>query len=262
MKIPFVKYQGTGNDFVIIDQRDSIYLRKEDTQKIAFLCDRRFGIGADGLMIIEKSNIAAFEMIYFNADGRESSMCGNGGRCIAHLAKNLGLFEWETTFLAIDGLHEVSVDQDVVSLKMKDVVDMENVGELAYTLHTGSPHYVQIVDSIPHDIAESGKKIRYNEVYAEEGINVNFAQYDQDENTAIVATYERGVEDETLSCGTGVTAAALVCSEVYGAVSPVEIITKGGKISVSFEKSDHGYKNIYLIGPATFVFLGEIYIED
>ena len=258
MSIPFVKYQGTGNDFIIIDQRNHVFLDPSAQETIAFLCDRRFGIGGDGLMLLENSETAAFHMTYFNADGRQSTMCGNGGRCMAHFAHALGLFARETVFSAIDGLHEVTVENDIVSLKMCDVSEMVRVDENAFTLFTGSPHYVKLVREIPFDIKTSGSAVRYSPPFAREGINVNFVQYDKGLNTAVVATYERGVEDETLSCGTGVTAAALVCGRHGGAISPVDIITKGGKLRVSFTIEGKSFHNIWLTGPATFVFEGRI----
>lgn len=261
MIIPFVKYQGTGNDFIIIDQRHTFYLDASARETIAFLCDRRFGIGGDGLMLLENSETATFHMTYFNADGRQSTMCGNGGRCIAHYAHALGLFDRETVFSAIDGLHEVVVDKDIVSLKMCDVSGITAVDQSAFTLFTGSPHYVKLVEDIPGDIKSSGSAIRYSPAFAKEGINVNFVQYDKKSNAAVVATYERGVEDETLSCGTGVTAAALVCGRHAGAASPVDIITKGGQLKVSFSKEGKGFQNIWLTGPATFVFEGRIQLS-
>jgi diaminopimelate epimerase len=258
MDIPFVKYQGTGNDFVIIDQRNTTFLMKENVREIAKICDRRFGVGADGLMLLEKTDGYSFRMVYFNADGRESTMCGNGGRCMAHYAASLGLFEGTTAFLAIDGPHETEVVRDWVKLKMCDVPQIHVINENAFTLFTGSPHYVQWVEKIPADVKKTGSGIRYSEPYAEEGINVNFVLYHEKNNMAEVATYERGVEDETLSCGTGVTAAALVCASVKNASSPVSVQTKGGGLEVYFHRKNDRFTDVWLAGPATFVFSGLI----
>ena len=262
MTIPFVKYQGTGNDFIIIDQRNDKYLDSSRKEMIRFLCDRRFGIGGDGLMLLENAETAAFRMTYFNSDGRESSMCGNGGRCMAHFARSLGLFDKETVFSAVDGLHEVIVQRDNVSLKMCDVSDIKNWESMTFTLFTGSPHFVKLVTHIPDDIKSAGCAIRNSPPFLEEGINVNFVRYDQASNAAFVATYERGVEDETLSCGTGVTAAALICGLQFNAVSPVRVHTKGGDLQVSFQKADNGFSKVWLSGPATFVFEGRIHMPS
>ena len=262
VNIPFVKYQGTGNDFIIIDQRETKYIQTDETEKISFLCNRKFGIGADGLMLIEPSSSFSFDIVYFNADGKESSMCGNGGRCIAHFAAQLGIFQGETTFLAIDGKHEVVVRGEEVSLKMCDVNELNFIEENVFTLFTGSPHYVKKSEQIPGDVKEEGKKIRYSEPFFSEGINVNFLVFDKKNNVAEVATYERGVEDETLSCGTGVTAAALVCNRLTGCSSPVAIHTKGGNLKVSFLVKGNGYSDVWLTGPATFVFSGSIGYEE
>jgi diaminopimelate epimerase len=211
-------------------------------------------------MLLENSEKAAFHMTYFNADGNESSMCGNGGRCIAHFAHSLGMFEKEAVFTAIDGLHDVIIDRDIVRLKMCDVPVVSQLDSDTFTLFTGSPHYVALVEDIPADVKSEGSKIRYSPSFEKEGINVNFTRFDKKTGSAFVATYERGVEDETLSCGTGVTAAALICSHVYHAASPVHIQTKGGRLEVFFNRTDNGYTNIWLCGPATFVFEGEIEI--
>jgi diaminopimelate epimerase len=258
VSIPFVKYQGTGNDFIIIDQRKTRYIEKGEKDKISLLCDRRFGIGADGLMLIESSELYSFEMVYFNADGNESTMCGNGGRCIAHYAVKLGVFKEKTTFWAVDGEHQVVVNGKEVSLKMCDVKELQQIGPDIFTLFTGSPHYVVKTESIPEDVKGEGQKIRYSEPYYNDGINVNFVVFDKNSNVAMVATYERGVEEETLSCGTGVTAAALVCHRLTDCNSPVDVHTKGGNLKVSFLPQGEGYSDIWLTGPATFVYAGKI----
>lgn len=260
MTIPFHKYQGTGNDFVLIDQRTERHLTRKDTDAIKRICDRRFGVGADGLILLEAHETYDFEMIYFNADGRESSMCGNGGRCIVAFAKYLGMIETSTNFLAIDGPHEAEIKGvDWVSLKMIDVPKVEQ-GADYFVLNTGSPHYVVFVEDIDDiDVVENGKAIRYSKRFREEGINVNFVE--KKKEGIIVATYERGVEDETLSCGTGVTAAAiayqLTKSTDKETVTPIE--AKGGELSVKLTTDGKiGAKDIWLQGKATRVFSGDL----
>jgi diaminopimelate epimerase len=209
MQLHFYKYQGTGNDFIIFDNRDnSIALTKE---QVAFLCNRRFGIGADGLMLLNSHSDYDFEMKYYNADGGESSMCGNGGRCLVKFAAERGIFKSQYRFLAIDGEHEASIENNGhVSLKMVDVSSVQSEYN-SHILNTGSPHYVEITDHVMDlDVYEKGKAIRYSDDFKKEGINVNFVELTEEPDTILVRTYERGVEDETYSCGTGVTAAALV----------------------------------------------------
>jgi len=257
-KIPFHKYEGTGNDFVMVDQRQLQYLTRQDTALIERMCDRRFGIGADGLILLQSIEGYDFEMVYFNSDGRESTMCGNGGRCIAAFAHSLGVVGEHCRFLAIDGPHEANINADWVELKMGDVTDVE-IGDGSFILNTGSPHYVVFVEDLSDmNIVESGQVIRYSDRFRGEGINVNFVE--KTTEGIEVATYERGVEDETLSCGTGVTAAAIS----FSLLSPdlnlgeVGVSTKGGKLKVRFEKkADGGFENIWLCGPARRVFEGE-----
>lgn len=258
MQIPFFKYQGTGNDFVLIDQRQHTYLTRENTERIRILCDRKFGIGADGLILLQNIEGYDFEMVYFNADGRESSMCGNGGRCVSAFAKMLGIFESDCRFWAIDGEHEAKVHPDGwVELKMGNVSNIE-VGEDHFVLNTGSPHYVIFVEDISDlNIVELGKTIRYNDRFRAEGINVNFVEKIKDGIS--VATYERGVEDETLSCGTGVTAAAIShFLKNKKDENEVAVETKGGNLKVRFEKSASGFQNIWLCGPTAKVFSGKV----
>ena len=257
-KIPFFKYEGTGNDFVMVDQRQTQYLTRQDTALIERICDRRFGIGADGLILLQNAEGYDFEMVYFNSDGRESTMCGNGGRCIAAFAHSLGAVGNHCRFVAIDGPHEASIKGDWVELKMGDVTDVE-MGDGSFVLNTGSPHYVVFVEDLSDmNIVESGQVIRYSDRFRQQGINVNFV-----EKTAggiEVATYERGVEDETLSCGTGVTAAALSFSlaNPQSENNEVAVSTKGGKLKVRFEKGERkSFKNIWLCGPTRMVFQGE-----
>ena len=253
MQLECYKYQGTGNDFVLIDNREkTISLTIE---QIKWLCDRRFGIGSDGLMLLELEPGIDFKMVYFNSDGNESSMCGNGGRCISAFAKRLDIISSEAKFLAIDGIHEAKINNDTVSLKMNDVREVE-VGEDFFYLNTGSPHYVKFVNDIENvNVFEEGKKIRYNNRFSAEGTNVNFIE--KIDNELFVRTYERGVEDETLSCGTGVTAAALIAA-LKGQSNDKNncvIKTLGGNLNVKFDKVlENTFYNIWLEGPATFVF--------
>ena len=255
------KYQGTGNDFVLIDNREkNISLT---TAQIKWLCDRRFGIGADGLMLLELEPGIDFKMVYFNSDGNESSMCGNGGRCITAFAKRLGIVSDTAKFLAIDGIHEAKINNEIVSLKMNDVREVE-VGEDFFYLNTGSPHYVKFVNDIENvNVFEEGKKIRYSNRFAVEGTNVNFIE--KKDNELFVRTYERGVEDETLSCGTGVTAAALIAAFKGQSTDKnnCAIKTLGGNLNVKFEKVlESTFYNIWLEGPATFVFNTNITLQE
>ncbi|MBL7817015.1 MAG: diaminopimelate epimerase [Saprospiraceae bacterium] len=287
MTIPFYKYQGTGNDFVMIDQRDTQYLKKTDTDIIRQLCDRRFGIGGDGLMFLQRKEGYDFEMVYFNADGTEGSMCGNGGRCLTAFAHFLGVFTEKCTFLAIDGDHEAVVRGSVnnpqlgtslwVELKMIDVPQKGiEQGNDYFLMNTGSPHYVVFVEDLTDiNVYDNGRAIRYSERFAKEGVNVNFVEKTQfttlkgsEEQGIEVATYERGVEDETFSCGTGVTAAAISYFLNNGAKTEVPIKTKGGQLEVKFTKNtvqrtpmESGvFENVWLCGPATRVFGGSIEI--
>lgn len=261
MQIPFYKYQGTGNDFVILDNRKGEY-DGLGTETIRFLCDRRFGIGGDGLMLLNLHPDYDFEMKYYNADGRESSMCGNGGRCLTKFANDIGLAQTTYKFLAIDGPHESSINTDgTVALKMGDVEGIRyNHGN--YVLNTGSPHFVSFASDVMHmDVYRKGHEIRNSPEFRAEGINVNFVEQTEEPDSIIVRTYERGVENETLSCGTGVTAAALVCSHNDNGFNRVEVQTKGGRLSVEYEKSGDRYTQVWLNGPATRVFEGKIIVE-
>jgi diaminopimelate epimerase len=273
VKIPFFKYQGTGNDFVMIDQRQHQFLQKTDVETINHLCDRRFGIGADGLILLEnpKKDVYTegssfdFQMIYFNADGRESSMCGNGGRCLVAFANYLQVFDNQCVFNAIDGLHDAKVRADGwVELKMIDVKKVE-IGKDFYLLNTGSPHFVVFVEDLTDiNVYENGREIRYSERFHKEGVNVNFVEIRKD-GSLEVATYERGVEAETFSCGTGVTAAAIAFAlkkapdfEKKQALS-VPILTKGGNLEVRLQRSaGQRFQDIWLCGPAVQAFQGEV----
>ena len=259
MKLTFYKYQGAGNDFIIIDNRDEIF-PKNDSRTIKALCARNFGVGADGLMLLENSNTHDFNMVYFNADGNLGSMCGNGGRCIVHFAHYLEIFKNKTTFEAIGKVYYATIKNGLVSLKMNDVGNIE-VHSNHLFLNTGSPHHVEFIDNINEiDVKETGKEIRYGSPYLETGTNVNFVEQIND-NTFKVRTYERGVEDETLSCGTGVTAVAIASHVAErSAEKTIFLQTLGGTLEVSFDRNENNYSNIILKGPATFVFKGEIEI--
>ena len=255
----FYKYQGTGNDFILIDDRDGRFPHA-DQAFIGRLCHRRFGIGADGLILLRSEPDYDFRMVYFNADGAEGSLCGNGGRCIVRFAYDLGLFEHETRFLAVDGEHVAVVSRENISLKMSDVSGIEKRVGLTF-LDTGSPHVVRFVDDLESlDVVAEGRAIRYDAAFPG-GTNVNFAQVLAD-NTVFVRTYERGVEDETYSCGTGVTAVALVANQQLSMPDPVLIQTTGGNLRVSFNALTYGgqFSDIYLTGPAKRVFTGSITI--
>ncbi len=259
MKIRFYKYQGTGNDFILIDNR-RLGLPHHTHELFEKWCSRRFGVGADGLMFLEEEEAYDFRMVYFNSDGRTSSMCGNGGRCIVKFAHDLGIIGEEANFMAIDGPHQARITDGIVELKMQDVEGIELM-EGDFYLQTGSPHYVrykkQDIDLI--DLIQEAKSVRYNERFKQEGTNVNLVQ-DQGDHLQ-VRTYERGVEDETYSCGTGVTAVALVnhvCSPSATDYAQ-KISTKGGDLEVRFHKvNDSSYSEIWLCGPAEYVFQGEL----
>lgn len=259
MTLPFYKYQGTGNDFIILDNRSGNFTQLTNVE-IAYLCDRRFGIGADGLMMLQLKNGYDFEMLYYNADGNEGSMCGNGGRCLVAFAKLMGVIDKTAAFLATDGFHEAVVKENGwIELKMKDVSSIEKNADHA-VLNTGSPHYIRWEKDIGKTaVYEEGKRIRNSPPFVNEGINVNFVQVHED--ALSVRTYERGVEAETLSCGTGVTAAAIAASSDNIGQQEQKILTPGGELKVKFEKiSDSSFENIWLCGPATFVFSGTIEI--
>lgn len=260
MALSFHKYQGTGNDFILIDNRkNEITLSQE---QVARLCDRRFGIGSDGLMLLNEREGYDFEMKYYNADGREGSMCGNGARCMTRFAYSLGIHRNAYRFLASDGTHEAEIDMDgIVSLKMKDVKNIRRFHN-DFILDTGSPHYVRIVnDVMDMDVYKKGHEIRHSREFEDEGINVNFVEHTADVDKIIVRTYERGVEDETFSCGTGVTAAALVCFHNENGFNEVEVKTLGGTLIVEYDRLEESrYENIWLCGPAEHVFEGTITI--
>lgn len=257
MKLEFYKYQGTGNDFIIIDNRENKF-SKHNAALISELCNRKFGIGADGLMVLENSDSYDFKMVYFNADGKPGSMCGNGGRCIVAFAHFLGIFKDQTIFEAIGEIYYATREENLISLKMNDVDNIETHSNHLF-LDTGSPHHVKFEENIDNlDVKTLGNKIRYGSPYFEKGTNVNFVEQ-IDSDIFKVRTYERGVEDETLSCGTGVTAVAIASHQTKKSDSnKIKLQTIGGLLEVSFEEDGGIYKNIILKGPATFVFKGEI----
>lgn len=257
MDISFYKYQGTGNDFVMVDDRSLTFPVSKEL--IASICHRRFGVGADGLILLQNAEGYDFRMVYFNADGGEGSMCGNGGRCVVRFANDLGLFSDKTTFIAVDGEHEATVSDDIIRLKMSNVQGVEEYEEYDF-MNTGSPHYVTYVDHIEEtDVVNIGSEIRYGSVYGPKGgTNVNFVEVIED-NHLSVRTYERGVEDETFSCGTGVTACALSAHIRKGWESPVKVETIGGSLEVAYRATAPGkFEDIYLIGPAVRVFEGKL----
>ncbi|MGE8433841.1 diaminopimelate epimerase [Chryseobacterium joostei] len=250
----FYKYQGTGNDFVMVDNRDLQF--PKDKNIIEKLCDRRFGIGADGLILLENDPDYDFKMVYYNSDGGESTMCGNGGRCLVAFAFFLDVFEDKCKFIAIDGEHDAEIHNGIIKLKMIDVNNISHDGN-DFVLNTGSPHYVKYVDNLKdYDVYTEGHGIRNSENYKEKGINVNFIEKISD-NEIFVRTYERGVEDETYSCGTGVTASALTFLQKDNLTS-VKVKTLGGNLKVYAEKSGDSFCNIWLEGPAKQVFKGKV----
>jgi len=252
LSIAFYKYHGTGNDFVMIDDRDLVF-PEGNTELIKKLCTRRFGVGADGCILLQNHPTADFKMVYFNADGNESSMCGNGGRCLVAFASYLGLISDSCSFEAIDGIHEATIQDNWVSLKMNDVQDV-SVYEQGHFLDTGSPHIVLPVEDLgTYNVFDEGRRLR--RAFSEAGSNVNFVEWIDE--TLSVRTYERGVEDETFSCGTGVTAAAIAATEKrIGTTYEVPIKTLGGELSITFTWSDNGAQDIWLTGPAQQVFSG------
>lgn len=268
MKIPFHKYHGAGNDFIIIDERKNSYLgaEKRNHNIIAKLCNRRFGIGADGLMILLSHPEFDFRMVYFNSDGHEGSMCGNGGRCLTAFAFHNQITKEKAVFIASDGLHQAVINSDdealaSVSLSMNDVSQIKKMGDYLF-LDTGSPHLVKFVNGLKKlDVYTEGRKIRYSDNFKPGGTNVNFAEIV--ENTIHIRTYERGVEDETLACGTGITATAIAAhfsGLLKNHVNEVKLIARGGILNVSFTPHPASYSNIILTGPAVKVFTGEIEI--
>lgn len=259
LRTHFYKYQGAGNDFILIDHRMSA-IGNIDYDRVKQLCDRRFGIGADGLMFLTEHPDYDFEMLYFNADGRPGSMCGNGGRCIVAFARHLGVIDRETNFLAVDGPHyaKISAEGNWVDLQMINIDSISRDGE-AYVLNTGSPHYVtQQTNLKDFDVYQAGKAIRNNSTYQEKGINVNFVEEQNDH--LFVRTFERGVEDETYACGTGVTAVALSMAKHHNQTGHIQTPVKvlGGDLKITFDYDGQRFTNVFLCGPAEQVFQGEV----
>ena len=256
MIIEFYKYHGTGNDFVLIDNR-SLFFDKNNIELISKICSRHTGVGADGLILLENHNQYDFKMIYFNSDGKQTSMCGNGGRCVISFAKKLNIIDDNVTFLAIDGLHEGIINDDIIKIKMIKVSNIDEVHN-GCLLDTGSPHFVKFCTSVNNiNVFQSGRELRNNKEISEDGVNINFTEI-IDNSSIKVRTYERGVENETLSCGTGVIASAL-SAHSKGLVDSnrIKISTLGGELFVSFDFKNV-YDNIWLEGPAIEVFKGQI----
>jgi len=261
MLVHFSKYHGTGNDFVMIDGRE-LDFPYQDQKLIKNICHRRFGVGADGLIVLDHSREEDFAMKYFNADGNEGSMCGNGGRCITAFAHRLGLAGLETRFEGIDGIHQASIlPNGNIRLKLTDV---EGIRELedGYLLNTGSPHFVRFVEDLENKSMNlEGKEIRHELRFGKEGVNVNFVEELDTPYTLFVRTFERGVEAETWSCGTGVTAAA-ISSYMRKKTDKItyRIITRGGELEVNYEVSaDNSFTEVFLTGPASHVYDGTIH---
>ncbi len=254
MRLNFYKYQATGNDFILIDNRQELFNGDLDT--IKSLCDRRFGIGGDGVILIENHSDYDFEMVFYNPDG-SMSLCGNGSRCAVRFAQKLGLVENEATFLAHDGVHTATITPENIKLKMSDVQSVRLMGDGIF-VDTGSPHYVQFVADVSrYNVYDEGKKIRSGGLFGTAGTNVNFVEI-MKEDSIFVRTFERGVENETLSCGTGVTACA-IASNYRELSSPVSIKTLGGNLRVDFTKAGHNsFSDVYLTGPAELVFDGSV----
>ncbi len=259
MNLKFEKYQGAGNDFILIDNRDH-QIKNLKAETVKFLCDRHFGIGADGLMLLNAHKKYDFEMDYYNSDGSGGAMCGNGGRCIVAFAKRLGIIDKHTYFLASDGLHEAFIDKSgTIKLKMTDVSEIQN-DEHSYFINTGAPHHIEFDNDIFRiDVYAKGKEIRYSEKYRKTGTNVNFVQISNE--GLKIRTYERGVENETLACGTGAVASAIAYYQKFKPkVSTVKVKALGGELEISFNEKDNKYTDVYLSGPAKHVFSGEVEI--
>jgi diaminopimelate epimerase len=254
--IKFRKYEAAGNDFIMIDDRVEQF-DTNDQKLVARLCDRHFGIGADGLILIRELEGYDYRMVYFNADGQEGSFCGNGGRACFHFARALGIVEEEARFMAYDGMHDVRRTEDGrVALQMRDVHGIEE-HEDHFILDTGSPHWVELAENLEElDVVCEGRKRRNRKEHIEVGINVNFIEKKEDH--FLIRTYERGVEDETLACGTGITASALSLAVKMGwDEGRLMLKARGGEVEVSFRRSGNGFTDIWLIGPAKLVYQGE-----
>lgn len=255
MPIRFHKYQSTGNDFVLIENRDGKF-PGNNTALIHKICDRKFGVGADGLILLETSELADFTMQYYNADGRLGSFCGNGSRAVVSFAQSLGIINTSASFEAYDGLHQAIIEDNLIQIKMAEVQNGRQSLNGTF-IDTGSPHYVEFVDNLDEmDVVQRGRALRYSPEFAPNGSNINYVEK-AGQGKIRVRTYERGVEDETLSCGTGVTASAIVAASA-GLGNNIAISTLGGDLKVWFEQNDSGYSNIWLAGPTKKVFSGEL----
>ncbi len=260
--IPFFKYQGAGNDFILIDDREGNIDPLFSRELIEQWCDRRFGIGADGLILLQKTKDGdGYFMKYYNSDGRQSTFCGNGGRCFVSFASKLGVSDGEFLFLGTDGLHRGMISpENLIILSMSDVKEVQVLDDHSYTLYTGSPHYVSFVDDVEAvDVFEKGRAVRNSDMFINEGINVNFVQ-SENASSIHIRTYERGVEDETYACGTGVVASAIANAIRHNEYSgDCSVHAKGGQLRVTFDRNgNHDFTNVKLIGPAKEVFSGKI----
>ena len=256
MELNFSKYQGTGNDFILVDDRDQSF--PASNQLVQKLCDRRFGIGADGLILIQNHPKLDYRMVYFNSDGSQS-LCGNGSRCGFAFAQSLGMVDQHATFETTDGIHQIKQEGEKINFQLFDVQQLKKINEKEWFIDTGSPHHIVISDDVSSEnIVSEGREIRNHPDYSRHnGTNVNFAQLLQDR--VKIRTYERGVEDETLSCGTGATAVGIMAGKL-GFKSPVHIQTTGGELSVSFKQEGDQFTEIWLAGPAKKVFEGSVTI--
>lgn len=266
MRVQFEKYEGVGNDFIIVDNRDAVF--DPTPEAVSSLCNRRFGIGADGMMLLERDPEYDFRMRYFNSDGPEATMCGNGGRCIALFALRAGVAGTVMTFSAVDGVHRGEVlscsgARGVVALSMSDSSHIEEFAG-GYFIDTGSPHYVVFVeDADAVDVFAEGRRMRrMDEFIRRGGANINFVQV-LPGGALKIRTYERGVEDETLACGTGAVAAAAIASHVrFPGRDTFELKAAGGRLGVSFRPDGGIFRNVVLTGPARCVFTGVFDTEN
>ena len=273
IRIPFTKMTGAGNDFVVIDNRNMLIRGSVETfaQRV---CDRKFGIGSDGLLLLEPSSKAEFLMRYVNADGSMGSMCGNGGRCIARFAHSLGIVPVEMTFEAVGFVYRATVQKDTVRLHMKDPTQVEaltlhlDTRDLdAYFLDTGSPNVVVFSEDLETplelvDMDAIGHEIRWHERFQPEGTNVNIVQLLSD-NSISNRTFERGVECETLACGTGSVAAAIVVALKKRLMAPITVQTQSGKsLRIDFNTTNRRFADVVLEGDARVTFVGELKYDE
>ncbi|AGS33470.1 Diaminopimelate epimerase [Candidatus Karelsulcia muelleri] len=261
MKIIFFKYKATGNDFIIINNTEKLFLLSEKI--IKNMCNRNLGIGADGLILIDKIKKYDFYMKYYNSDGKEGTMCGNGGRCSVHFAKKIGIINNNNTlFKTIDGSHYASIKKNIVSLNMKNI-ELVEVYKKHICINTGSPHHILFIDNNKNyiNVYNKGRKIRFNQKNIKKGVNVNFVKVKK--HILNVRTYERGVENETFSCGTGVTASAIAAYNIKKLLyNKIIVQTLGGTLQVKFEKLLKSYKEIFLKGEVTFVYKGILKLAE